>query len=378
GSPLFANEDQPFNVTVQAWDADNAMRSVSAVTTVQLTRISGPGNLGGGTNCTIPVGASECTFIGVKADTPGTLGISAAVTAGDALSPIATTLIVSDLAISKLGFVSVNGGASPTAGVPFPVVVESRNFAEGPEPVATATAVRLAVAMGYGTTGGTVACTIPAGGTTCTLPAVTYSTGGVGVMLRVDATGGVNLFPGFTAPFDVTGPANVTGSKSRKVHGTAGTFDLPLSLVATNPTTEPRASSTATIVVSYDKPIASAGNPTVSEGAANFATMSYAGNDVILNFTGVANPQYVTLSLPNVLALDGTSGGSATIRVGFLFGDANQSRQVTVADVGTINAALLQTVTNANYLLDVNVDGRLTVADKGLTNANLLKKLPAP
>jgi hypothetical protein len=49
-----------------------------------------------------------------------------------------------------------------------------------------------------------------------------------------------------------------------------------------------------------------------------------------------------------------------------------------VADVGLTNAALLQAVTNANFLLDVNIDGRLTVADKGLVNANLLKKLPAP
>ena len=53
------------------------------------------------------------------------------------------------------------------------------------------------------------------------------------------------------------------------------------------------------------------------------------------------------------------------MRVGFLFGDANKSRQVTVADVGIINAALLQTVNAFNFQLDVNADGRLTVADKG-------------
>jgi hypothetical protein len=97
-----------------------------------------------------------------------------------------------------------------------------------------------------------------------------------------------------------------------------------------------------------------------------------------MNFTGVTNPQYVTFNLANVAATDGGIGGTGSVRVGFLFGDVNQSRQVTVADVGIVNSVLLQTVTGANFLRDVNVDGKLTVADKGLTNANLLQKLPAP
>ncbi len=173
-------------------------------------------------------------------------------------------------------------------------------------------------------------------------------------------------------------PPILASAWSRKVHGVAGTFDLALSLVATTPTTESRQGPAQTIVMTFDKPIASADPPTISEGAATFGTMSTSGNDVIMNFTGVANPQYLTFNLANVIATDGGTGGTGSVRVGFLFGDANQSRQVTVADVGIVNAALLQAVTNANFRYDVNVDGRLTVADVGLTNANLLKKLPTP
>jgi hypothetical protein len=66
------------------------------------------------------------------------------------------------------------------------------------------------------------------------------------------------------------------------------------------------------------------------------------------------------------------------VRVGFLLGDVNQSRVVSVADLGLVNAQLAQVVTAANYLKDVNVSGTLTVADKGITNANLTKALPAP
>ena len=66
------------------------------------------------------------------------------------------------------------------------------------------------------------------------------------------------------------------------------------------------------------------------------------------------------------------------MRVGFLFGDVNQSRVVSLADLGLVNAQLAQPVTAANYLKDVNASGTLTLADKGITNANLTKALPAP
>jgi hypothetical protein len=65
------------------------------------------------------------------------------------------------------------------------------------------------------------------------------------------------------------------------------------------------------------------------------------------------------------------------VRIGFLLGDVNQNRVVSVADLGLVNAQLAQLVAAANYLKDVNFTGTLTVADKG-HNANLIKALPAP
>ena len=66
------------------------------------------------------------------------------------------------------------------------------------------------------------------------------------------------------------------------------------------------------------------------------------------------------------------------MRFGLLRGDVNQSRVVSVADLGLVNATLAQTVTAANYLKDVNATGTLTVADKGITNAVLTTALPLP
>jgi hypothetical protein len=169
----------------------------------------------------------------------------------------------------------------------------------------------------------------------------------------------------------------MTGAVSRKVHGAAGTFDLPLSSVATNPTTEPRIGPAQTIVFTFDKPI-SAATVTVTEGVATAAAPTFSGNDAIVALTGVNNQQYVTIALSNVASTDGGAGGSGRVRVGFLLGDVNQNRVVTLADLGFINAQLAQLVTAANYLKDVNASGTLTLADTGITNANLTKALPTP
>jgi hypothetical protein len=175
------------------------------------------------------------------------------------------------------------------------------------------------------------------------------------------------------------GPSPVLQSAvSRKLHGGAGTFDLPLSLADVhNPTTEPRSGPAQAIVLTFDKAIASA-TATITEGVATPGVLTFSGNDVIVPLTGVANQQYVTMSLTNVASADGGTGGGGSIRVAFLAGDVNQNRVVTLADLGLVNAQLAQLVTAANFLKDVNASGTLTLADKGITNANLTKALPAP
>jgi hypothetical protein len=182
--------------------------------------------------------------------------------------------------------------------------------------------------------------------------------------------------PWYTSCVGAAPPA-LLSAVSRKVHGAAGTFDLGLTLAPTSPTTEPRQGPAQMIVLTFDKEISSAA-PAITEGAVTSATLSFDGNSVIFGLSGVTNQQYVTVSLTNVTSFDGGTGGSGSARVGFLLGDVNQSRVVSIADLGLVNAQLSQPVTVANYLKDVNASGTLTLADKGVTNANLTKALPAP
>jgi hypothetical protein len=194
--------------------------------------------------------------------------------------------------------------------------------------------------------------------------------------ITATATNPANNTSEFSPCILATGPPALVSASSRKVHGAAGTFNLALSLVATSPTTEPRQSSTATIVMTFDSAIVSA-NAAVTEGSATAGALTFSGNDVTVPLTGVTDQHYVTVSLTNVASSTHT-GGSGSVRIGFLLGDVSQNRVVTVSDLAQVNAQLAQAVTASNFLKDVNVSGTLSVADKAIANANLTHALPVP
>jgi hypothetical protein len=273
----------------------------------------------------------------------------------------------------KLAVASVNGGVNPSAGVPFNVVVQALDCASAVQNVGLATSVTLSLVTGGGVLGGTLGCTIPAGSSSCTVTGVTYPIAEPGVVIAATRTSGDNLATGNSAPFGVTG----TAFASRKVHGGAGTFDLPLGNVLTNPTTEPRAGPAHSIVFTFQNAVMAAGTVLVTEGTATAGAPTFSGNEMIVPLTGVTDAQYVTVDVSNV-PLVGGGVGAGTVRIGFLVGDVNQNRVVTVADLGLINAQLAQPVTAANYLKDVNATGTVTVADKGIANASLTRSLPGP
>jgi hypothetical protein len=169
----------------------------------------------------------------------------------------------------------------------------------------------------------------------------------------------------------------LVGVVSRKVHGAAGTFNQPLGNVPSNPTTEPRLGPTHTIVFTFDS-VVTAGTASISEGVATVGSPTFSGNEMVVPLSAVNNAQYVTVSVSNVSAAGGGTGGAGAARIGFLAADVNQSRAVTVADLGLINAQLAQPVTAANFLRDVNLSGTLTIADKGIANGKLTTSLLLP
>ena len=152
---------------------------------------------------------------------------------------------------------------------------------------------------------------------------------------------------------------------------------MMLSLAATTPTVEPRLGPDATLVLNFDKPIASA-TAAVTAGTATLQGATIAGSSVILTLGNVANAQYVTLGVAGITAVDGTTGGAASLRVGFLAGDVSGNRSVSLSDLLAVNAALTQGASAASYLVDVNLSGTVTLADKLLVGSRLTQALPAP
>ncbi len=213
--------------------------------------------------------------------------------------------------------------------------------------------------------------------------------------LVMDTTAGAGTMAGFPATikryvYDNTGAAIVVapagpillGVFSRKVHGLAGTFDLPLTTttppaIDLNPVTEPRQGPTYVLAFKYDRPIASA-SLTPIEGTFGGASGITPGNEVVWTITGVPDQQYLAFTMGSVVAGDGSIGANISVRVGMLAGDVNQNRVVSLADVGQVNGQLAQAVTGSNYLKDINASGTLTLTDKAITNASLTHSLPAP
>ncbi len=172
-------------------------------------------------------------------------------------------------------------------------------------------------------------------------------------------------------------PPALQAAAARKAHPGAGAFDLPLSLSLTNPTTEPRQGPALTLMLAFDKAITGA-LVTVADGAATAGAPVISDNVASVDLTGIADLQYVTLAVTGVTAADGGTGGNASVRIGFLAGDANQNRAVTLADVFAVNAALAQPANPATFLRDVNVSGSVTLADILFVNARLTQVLPSP
>jgi PKD repeat protein len=289
-------------------------------------------------------------------------------------------------AIAKTNYITVSATSQPTT----TVVSSSANpSVVGASVTFTATVTGMAPTGGVGfsadgaTLGGCGALALPTGSAntksvTCS-SSLTSGTHNIVATYAGDAAnvGSTSTVLAQVVNGVVAGAPTLQAAASRKVHGAAGVFNLPLSLVPTNPSTEPRVGPAATVVLTFDKPLAGA-TVTVTEGTATAGAAVISGNDVLVNLTGVADRQYVTVSLTNVASTDGGSGGSGSVRVGFLAGDVNQSRTVTMSDVAKVKQQLSKTVTQSNFLLDVNASGTLTTADKGIVSADQTHSLPAP
>jgi hypothetical protein len=164
-----------------------------------------------------------------------------------------------------------------------------------------------------------------------------------------------------------------TSAVSRKVHGGAGTFDVPLPL--NGPTgIECRTGPTYTMVVTFSTSVTVA-SAAVTCGTGSVGSISGSGSPTItVNLTGVTDVQRITVTLSNVS--DGTNSGDIPISMGVLAGDTTANGVVNAGDVSQTKSQVGQTVTSSNFREDVNANGTISGADVALVKSEVGHSLP--
>lgn len=171
-----------------------------------------------------------------------------------------------------------------------------------------------------------------------------------------------------SGPLGLTNPVSTSciptvfpiSAVSRKVHGTAGTFDVDLTNGSGIECRTGGASNAHQIVISFAKTV-QVGGVTVSSGTGTVQNFTVNGAEVTVNLTNVANAQRLVLDLTNVN--DGTTIGDAFVAMNVLLGDTTANSSVNSSDISQTQSQSGQPVTSSNFREDVTVNGQINSSD---------------
>jgi hypothetical protein len=160
---------------------------------------------------------------------------------------------------------------------------------------------------------------------------------------------------------------------SRKVHGGAGTFDVPLPLTG-NVGVECRNGPTFQMIVNFG-PSVTVNSVSVTSGTGNVDSFSGSGTpQITINLSGVADIQRITVTLHNVN--DGTSTGDVPVSMGVLAGDVTGNGSVNAGDVALTKSQVGIPVNSSNFREDVNFNGAINAGDVALVKSDVGHSLP--
>jgi hypothetical protein len=165
---------------------------------------------------------------------------------------------------------------------------------------------------------------------------------------------------------------------SRKVHGTAGTFDVNLPLTGSPGIEDRSPGQTGTPGVDY-KMVFTFTGPVASCGTPSTGTVTPSGNTCTVNLTNVPNQQYTTVTLTGVsvpTACPAPFVGNVSGTMGLLIGDVNANRLVNSTDTSIVQAQSGKPVTNSNFRTDVNANGLINSTDTSIVQSKSGTGLP--
>jgi hypothetical protein len=177
-------------------------------------------------------------------------------------------------------------------------------------------------------------------------------------------------------------PVQLNAVLSRKVHRSAGIFDVDLPLTG-NPGIECRgggANGDYTIMFTFANTLTSVASASVTSGTGTVSSSSNIdrndAHNYIVNLTGVTNAQVITINLGNVTDSVGNFSSAVSASMGVLVGDTTGDGFVNSADISQTKSQSGQSVTSANFREDINTDGFINSADISLVKSKSGTALP--
>jgi uncharacterized protein (DUF1800 family) len=159
----------------------------------------------------------------------------------------------------------------------------------------------------------------------------------------------------------------LSGVVSRKIHGAAGPFDLPIDTspaINGNISIEPRAIGAGHLIVfKFSESVNAPGTVSVIDTGGlpiGNATSVASGPEVRVNLANVPDRRRVTVTLSGVTGASGML--NATASLGFLIGDFNNSASVTAQDTSAVKVRAGHIADANTFRYDISVTGQVTAA----------------
>ena len=181
-------------------------------------------------------------------------------------------------------------------------------------------------------------------------------------------------------------PVPLVSVVSRMTQGNAGTFDIflrgndpPPSDFLAIECRRSGANGDYELVFTFVNPLTSVGGSSLTTGTGSVSNSMIDPDDAhnyIVNLTGVANAQAITVTLTDVTDSAGNFSSSVSASMGVLIGDTNSDRFTDAVDVSQTKSQSGNAVTNANFREDVNADGFIDSVDAALVKSKSGTALP--
>jgi hypothetical protein len=189
--------------------------------------------------------------------------------------------------------------------------------------------------------------------------------------VKIAAAGNV-FFDISNANFTINSEApELSNVVSRKTHGTAGNFDIPLPMFGTSGVECRRGGANGDYTLVFTFANAVSGGTASVTGGTGMVSSGNVGADThqyIVNLTGVANAQTLTVTIANITDTTGRTG-SVSVPMRVLIGDTNGNGTVNATDVSQAKAVSGQNATEANFRRDVTANGTINSSDVSLIKA---------